>query len=130
MVKRLPLEEKVLLETGPTMQERDHVCGLAKRLLDTIALSGKAEGMVVGSIARNTWVRGDRDLDVFMLFDPGLSREALESEGLGLARSIAAAFTDKFHEKYAEHPYILTMWMWILSPAIKLIVPQASRVQW
>lgn len=106
MVKRLPVEEKVLLELRPTMQERDHICGLATRLLDTIALSGKAEGMVVGSIARNTWVRGDRDLDVFMLFDPGLPREALESEGLGLARSIAAAFTDKFHEKYAEHPYI------------------------
>jgi tRNA nucleotidyltransferase (CCA-adding enzyme) len=62
--------------------------------------------MVVGSIARHTWVRGDRDLDIFMLFDPSLSREALETEGLGLARSIAAALTDRFHEKYAEHPYI------------------------
>ena len=62
--------------------------------------------MVVGSIARHTWVRGDRDLDVFMLFDPSLSREELELQGLALARSIAGAYTDKFHEKYAEHPYI------------------------
>jgi tRNA nucleotidyltransferase (CCA-adding enzyme) len=62
--------------------------------------------MVVGSIARHTWVRGDRDLDIFLLFDPALSREALESEGLGLARKIAASFTDTYHEKYAEHPYI------------------------
>ena len=30
----------------------------------------------------------------------------LETEGLALARSIAASFTDQFHEKYAEHPYI------------------------
>ena len=62
--------------------------------------------MVVGSIARQTWLRGDHDLDVFMLFDPSLSREALEEQGLSLARHIAALFTSRFHEKYAEHPYI------------------------
>jgi tRNA nucleotidyltransferase (CCA-adding enzyme) len=106
MVKRLPLEEEILKELRPTSQEREHINGLAKLLLAAIAESGKAEGMVVGSIARHTWVRGDRDLDVFMLFDPGLSREALETEGLALARSVASSLTDQFHEKYAEHPYI------------------------
>jgi tRNA nucleotidyltransferase (CCA-adding enzyme) len=106
MVNRLPIEDAVLVRLRPTKEECNHVCGLAKRLLAAIAKSGKAEGMVVGSVARNTWVRGDRDLDIFMLFDPALSREALEAEGLGLARSIAESFTDRFHEKYAEHPYI------------------------
>jgi tRNA nucleotidyltransferase (CCA-adding enzyme) len=106
MVKHLPLEEEVLATLRPTRGERDHVCGLASRLLASIEESGTAQGMVVGSIARHTWVHGDRDLDVFMLFDPSLSREELELQGLGLARSIAGAFTDKFHEKYAEHPYI------------------------
>jgi len=51
-------------------------------------------------------VKGDRDLDIFMLFDPHLSREQLEEEGLALARSIAGSFTHRFCEKYAEHPYI------------------------
>jgi tRNA nucleotidyltransferase (CCA-adding enzyme) len=106
MVTRLPVEEKVLVDLRPTAQEREQVCGLATRLLQAISRSGKAEGMVVGSIARHTWVRGDRDLDVFMLFDPELSRDALEAEGLALARSIAASFTTTYHEKYAEHPYI------------------------
>jgi tRNA nucleotidyltransferase (CCA-adding enzyme) len=106
MVTRSAIEVAVLAEIRPTQEERDHVCGIAKKLLGAIAASGKAQGMVVGSIARHTWVRGDRDLDVFMLFDKGLSREALESEGLALARKIAATFTDRYHEKYAEHPYI------------------------
>jgi tRNA nucleotidyltransferase (CCA-adding enzyme) len=106
MVKRLPLEEEVLSTLRPSREERDQVCGLARRLLASIEESGKAEGMVVGSIARDTWVRGDRDLDVFMLFDPSISREELELQGLALARSIAGAYTDTFHEKYAEHPYI------------------------
>jgi len=106
MVRRLPLEKEVLATLRPTQQECDHVCGLAKRLLDSVRASGKAEGMLVGSIARHTWVRGDLDLDVFLLFDPSLSREELELQGLALARSVAAVYTDMFHEKYAEHPYI------------------------
>ena len=106
MVKRLPLEDSVLEGLRPTDEDRSHICGLAQRMLAAIAKSGMAEGMVVGSVARNTWVRGDRDLDIFMLFDPGLSREALETDGLALARSIAGSFTERFHEKYAEHPYI------------------------
>ncbi|WP_424026761.1 CCA tRNA nucleotidyltransferase [Methanoregula sp.] len=106
MVSRLPHEEEVLATLRPTQAEKDHVCGIAERLLAAIAGSGKAQGMVVGSIARHTWISGDRDLDVFLLFDPALPREALEEQGLALARSIAAAFTDRFHEKYAEHPYI------------------------
>lgn len=106
MVRSDPLEEAVLSSLRPTKEERDHVCGIARRLLKIIEKSGKAQGMVVGSIARNTWVHGDRDLDVFMLFDPSLSRQDLEEQGLALARSVAGACTDTFHEKYAEHPYI------------------------
>ena len=88
-MKRLPLEEEVLTTIRPTREERDHICGLASRLLATIAASGKAQGMVVGSIARHTWVHGDRDLDVFMLFDPRPAAEELEVQGLALARSVA-----------------------------------------
>ncbi|MEN6395261.1 MAG: CCA tRNA nucleotidyltransferase, partial [Methanoregula sp.] len=104
---RLPLEEKILAEQlRPSAEEREYIQCMAGRLLAAIKESGKAEGMVVGSIARNTWVKGDRDLDVFMLFPPEMPREALEAEGLALARSIARKFTNTFCEKYAEHPYI------------------------
>jgi tRNA nucleotidyltransferase (CCA-adding enzyme) len=106
VVTRLPHEEQVLATLRPTRSEKDHICGIAERLLAAIAGSGKAKGMVVGSIARHTWISGDKDLDVFLLFDPSMSREALEEDGLALARSIAASFTDRYHEKYAEHPYI------------------------
>jgi len=106
MVSRLPPEEEALAILRPTREEHDHVWKIAGRLLDAIGKSGKAEGMVVGSIARHTWVHGDRDLDVFMLFDPALPREELERQGLALARSVAGTFTGTFHEKYAEHPYI------------------------
>jgi tRNA nucleotidyltransferase (CCA-adding enzyme) len=106
VVSRLPHEEEVLASLRPTQAEKDHLIGIAQHLLTAIAASGRAQGMVVGSVARHTWISGDKDLDVFLLFDPALPREALEEEGLALARSIAASFTDRYHEKYAEHPYI------------------------
>jgi tRNA nucleotidyltransferase (CCA-adding enzyme) len=107
MVTHLPLEEDVLAQKlRPTDEEREYISGVAQKLLAAINGSGKAEGMVVGSIARATWIKGDRDLDVFMLFPPAMPREALENEGLALARTIARLFTNKYHEKYAEHPYI------------------------
>jgi len=55
---RLPLEEKILAEQlRPSAEERAYIRGMADRLLAAIAASGKAEGMVVGSIARDTWVK-------------------------------------------------------------------------
>jgi tRNA nucleotidyltransferase (CCA-adding enzyme) len=106
MTGRRPLELEILASLRPTVEERAHIDSISEKILAAVSKSGKAEGMVVGSIARHTWLRGDHDLDVFMLFDPSLPREALEEQGLALARSIAASFTDRFHEKYAEHPYI------------------------
>jgi len=102
------VEESILQKIRPKQDERDRVESVALELLSEVDKSGVATGMVVGSIARDTWVSGDRDLDVFMLFDPSVTREDLEKKGLSLAKEI----TDKFGavpvEKYAEHPYINT----------------------
>jgi tRNA nucleotidyltransferase (CCA-adding enzyme) len=99
----------VLVRVRPTDQERDHICGVARRILGSVEKSGQAQGMVVGSIARRTWLRGEHDIDIFLLFPPSLSRNALEEEGIALARRIAMRFTGQFSEKYAEHPYICAM---------------------
>ena len=90
----------------PQADERVHILSVAGELIDLVNRSGSATGMVVGSVARDTWIRGDRDLDIFMLFPPDLPREKLEEEGLTLARNIAESAGGTYREKYAEHPYI------------------------
>lgn len=105
-MKRTPLEEEVLASIRPRPEEIRHVWEVAERILTRVRADGRAEGMVVGSVARGTWIHGDRDLDIFLLFDPTLPREELEERGLSLAREIAAAEAESFREKYAEHPYI------------------------
>jgi tRNA nucleotidyltransferase (CCA-adding enzyme) len=108
-LNRHPFEEEALAHITPRKEESDLIKGVADRLLEAVEASGKARGMVVGSVARNTWVRGDRDLDIFMLFDPATPREELEEEGLALGRKIARQFGSGAVEKFAEHPYINTV---------------------
>lgn len=99
-------EEEVLERIRPKDDEHNHTWVVATGILSAIEKDGRAKGMVVGSVARDTWLSGDRDLDIFLLFPPDLSREDLEETGLDLARKIARRFTGIFHEKYAEHPYV------------------------
>ncbi|MGA2934275.1 MAG: CCA tRNA nucleotidyltransferase [Methanomicrobiales archaeon] len=99
-------EETVLERIRPKEDEHNHTWVVATGILSAIEKDGRAKGMVVGSVARDTWLSGDRDLDIFLLFPPQLSREDLEETGLDLARKIARRFTGIFHEKYAEHPYV------------------------
>ncbi|MCU0632363.1 MAG: CCA tRNA nucleotidyltransferase [Methanolinea sp.] len=103
---RTPLEEEVLAVIRPTAAETRLIHEVAERILSRVESTGRASAMMVGSVARGTWIHGDQDLDIFLLFDPSLSREDLESQGLALAREIAAAEAAGFREKYAEHPYI------------------------
>ncbi len=106
MNPRNETEEEVLLRVRPEKEEIESICAVAEMLLNAVNESGTARGMVVGSVARNTWISGDRDIDVFMLYPPELPREALEEEGIILGRSIASRFGGQFVEKYAEHPYV------------------------
>ncbi|MCK4270814.1 MAG: CCA-adding protein, partial [Methanogenium sp.] len=73
----LPHEWDVLEVIRPLKEEHNNIWSIAEKLVDAVDASGKAKGMVVGSIARDTWISGDRDLDIFMMFAPSLSREEL-----------------------------------------------------
>ena len=108
-MSRSLFEEEILTSLRPSPDEAARVEAVAEKVLAVIDASGVARGMVVGSIARNTWTSGDHDLDIFMLFDPSVSREALEGEGRALGTAIARQFDGPVVEKYAEHPYTNTI---------------------
>ena len=61
-----------------------------------------ADVMQVGSSARDTWISGDRDIDVFVRFPPSIDRDRLETYGLEVGHAVLPAG----HEEYAEHPYV------------------------
>mgnify|MGYP000132525389 CR=1 FL=1 len=57
-----------------------------------------------GSHAKGTWVRGDVDIDIFVLFDPSLGADRLEDVGLRLAESAMKGLRSR--RRFSEHPYV------------------------
>ena len=101
------IKSEVLKKIKPSLKEKKELQNLANHILkkiDEIALEHglDAFGALVGSVARDTWTSGDRDLDIFIMLPPSLLREELEHYGLLIAKKISK----EYEERYAEHPYI------------------------
>ncbi len=95
----------VLRKIKPSKEEEQKTEEFVKRLVEkTRAVSG-FECVVCGSIGKHTWLKGDHDIDLFVLF-PHVSREELEKKGLELGKKVATKLKGKFIIKYAEHPYV------------------------
>ena len=77
---------------------------LVSRVEDAVAdLPVETEIVLAGSTARDTWLAGDRDVDLFVCFPPELDRDRLESYGLQVGHEALP----ESHEEYAEHPYVV-----------------------
>ena len=105
--------EEVLRRIRPSREEEERVKNLSLyivSILDEIlrksGLSSKARIEIEGSFARETWLSGDVDLDVFILFDPSLPRDLLRKYGLLLGESLAKKLGTTPLKRYASHPYI------------------------
>ena len=91
----------------PDAAERERLAATAERVVARAEaavadLPVDADVVQVGSTARETWLAGDRDIDVFVRFPPDIPREDLESYGLTVGRAAVPAG----REEYAEHPYV------------------------
>ncbi|MDI6643110.1 MAG: CCA tRNA nucleotidyltransferase [Candidatus Hodarchaeaceae archaeon] len=101
--------EEVLKRVRPTEADQKRIERVASELIRRTKaacakLKANAKPMLVGSAARGTWLRTERDIDIFILFPEGLPREELERQGLAVAREVAGP---KGRERFAEHPYVM-----------------------
>ncbi|MEZ5336469.1 MAG: CCA tRNA nucleotidyltransferase [Methanolobus sp.] len=107
----MTLEEQVLERIKPSTVEKQKLAGVASELLSKVSEAAGMLGVkgikpkLVGSAARNTWISGTHDLDIFMAFPMATSREDLEKYGLLIAREVAKDAIN-VEERYAEHPYL------------------------
>ncbi len=98
---------KVAQKISPSLQERDAERAFAAQVSAKLekALRGQqARVQFVGSAARDTGLRGDRDIDLFAVFPPKYSREHVVEKTFAAAKTIPA----KWVTRYAEHPYLQT----------------------
>src|SRR4030066_318847 len=100
---------QVLLKISPTAEERKKILAIAKELEQKVAVSAKKKGIeavvrVEGSVAKDTWLKEEPDIDVFMCLPPTIPRKELGEVSLEIARE--ATEGSKQVERFAEHPYL------------------------
>jgi tRNA nucleotidyltransferase (CCA-adding enzyme) len=96
-------------EITPTKEERRKIASLAGELEAKVVsaceqLNIKADVRVEGSVAKDTWLCGEPDIDVFMRVSSEIPRKSLGKVCLKAARK--ATEGSKQVERFAEHPYL------------------------
>jgi tRNA nucleotidyltransferase (CCA-adding enzyme) len=100
---------EVLGQVSPGSRERAKIEALAKKLQKRVAsvakrLRVKTEVRVEGSVAKDTWLSREPDIDVFMCVPTTVPRKSLGDVCLKVARK--AMEGSKQIERFAEHPYL------------------------
>ena len=99
----------VIKRVTPSLEERAHILQLAEDLRRRVEEAAEEKGVetetrVEGSVAKDTWLHREPDIDIFLRLSPTLSREALGAVGLEIARRATQGV--KQVERFAEHPYL------------------------
>lgn len=99
----------VLKKVTPSQKETKNILLLAENLVEKVKTAAKkarvdAEVRVEGSIAKDTWLREEPDIDIFIRVPTSMSREAFGTVCLKIAKEATRGF--KQVERFAEHPYL------------------------
>jgi tRNA nucleotidyltransferase (CCA-adding enzyme) len=109
MQKLKAIHEEILNEITPTKSERSKIHAIANKLQQRVLSLCKEEDIeatvrVEGSVAKDTWLRKEPEIDIFLRLPTTVPRESLGEISLRIARK--ATKGAKQVERYAEHPYL------------------------
>ena len=102
-----PLEREILKKITPTTKEKQHlkdvIAALKRCVRKEIIKTDIPIGLeLVGSTAKDTFLRTSVDIDLFLVFPTTVPREVLQEKGLTIGRAIL----EQQEECFAEHPYV------------------------
>jgi len=98
----------VIEMAAPTEADRMKVSKAVEVIAKRVEQESKARNLnvrveVEGSVAKDTWIAADRDIDVFIIFPHGTKKEGVKELGLELAKAGAG---NSWKLGFAEHPYV------------------------
>ena len=101
------IEKQVLKRITPSFKEQKEIDQVVKELKDVVQKKIRENNLpitieLVGSIAKNTYLKDNLDIDLFLLFPTDTSKKDLQKYGLLIGRAILK----DGEECYAEHPYV------------------------
>ncbi len=106
--KSAHVQTDVLKKIKPQKKERERLHHVINRVITSAQAAIarrtlRATVSLIGSAARDTWISGDRDIDVFIGFNVNTPREEMERFGLEIGKEIAV---EGYDIQFAEHPYV------------------------
>ncbi len=109
MIAMQEIREQVLQKITPSKEDREKVEAITRELEKKVSLACKQEGVsaivrVEGSVAKDTWLRENPDIDIFMRLPTSIPRKNLGDIGLKIAKKAGGAYEQV--ERFAEHPYL------------------------
>ncbi len=109
MQKLKAIHQKILKKITPTQADRAKITALAKELQQKVLSACQQQGVkaavrVEGSVAKDTWLREEPEIDVFMRLPTTIPRRSLGEISLKIARKATKGYRQI--ERFAEHPYL------------------------
>jgi tRNA nucleotidyltransferase (CCA-adding enzyme) len=100
--------DRVLADIKPSDAEAADITYRVNELTEILAgiVPKNVELRVAGSIARGTNLKGNGDVDIFLLFDKSVGREKAVRLGLEYGKKVLQSKKGHYEIKYAEHPYV------------------------
>ncbi len=101
----------ILSSITPTEKEKEKEQNIIREIITILnaviqKTNPKVIPVMVGSIAKGTDLRGDKDFDIFIQFPRDTSRDLLEEQGLLIGRNFFELVRSEPEISYAEHPYV------------------------
>lgn len=99
------LREKAIERYYPGKDELQRIRNKYQEVSEFIEKEFNVETHFAGSAGRKTCMKGDNDIDIFVLFDEDIEKKELENQGLEIGKEVFAKFDGEYEIEYAEHPY-------------------------
>ena len=105
--------EAILKDIKPTAEEKQHIDDVSSRIMNFLQNACDSRNIdakvnLVGSVAKNTALKGKSDIDIFIAFPLDTGKPYLKEKGLELAHLCCTEFGSDPEHHYASHPYVTT----------------------
>lgn len=119
------VEDAVLDKVWPDDHEAEQAQDKFEQVRAFIQDRFGRDSALMGSLAKRTFLTGDKDLDIFVFFPSDVERDALEDEGLEIGEAVFEEFDGSYEVEYAEHPYTKGE----LPPGFEVEIVPAYRIE-
>ncbi len=99
------LRSKLIEQYYPSEEELKESKKMYGLISNYIKKEYQVQTHFAGSVSRETCMKGDKDIDIFLQFPENTSRKELEEKGLEIGKKTFKHFDSEPHVEYAEHPY-------------------------